>query len=140
MNRRAEKIKKIRGELRSLKKQHAAEGTEVQPALEETMSRITTSQQPESKSKVASRFLKERFRSHQKSLALIGCCKIIYRAISVVICIAWMRMLAPGMKVRVRSMPTGSFGRRGLMLQDLKPTMNPKETSLRTHPDASMKM
>ena len=26
------------------------------------------------------------------------------------------------------------------MLQDLKPHMNPKETSLMTHPDASMKM
>ena len=26
------------------------------------------------------------------------------------------------------------------MLQDLKPSMNPKETSLMTHPDASMKM
>ena len=35
MNRRAEKIKKIRGELRSLKKQHAATGSEVRPALEE---------------------------------------------------------------------------------------------------------
>ena len=33
MNRRAEKIKKIRGELRSLKKQHAAAEPEVQPAL-----------------------------------------------------------------------------------------------------------
>ena len=35
MNRRAEKIKKIRGELKSLKKQHAAAGPEVRPALEE---------------------------------------------------------------------------------------------------------
>ena len=35
MNRRAEKIKKIRGKLRSLKKQHAAAGPEVRPALEE---------------------------------------------------------------------------------------------------------
>ena len=26
------------------------------------------------------------------------------------------------------------------MLQDLKPPMNPKETSLMTHPDASIKM
>ena len=45
---------------------------------------VTTSLQPKSKSKVASLFLKETFRSHQKSLALIGCCKIIYRAFSVV--------------------------------------------------------
>ena len=37
-------------------------------------------------------------------------------------------------------MPTGSFGRGGLMLQDPKPPMNPKETSLMTHPDASTKM
>ena len=37
-------------------------------------------------------------------------------------------------------MPTGSFGWGGLMLQDPKPPMNPKETSLITHPDASMKM
>ena len=35
MNRRAEKIKKIRGKLRSLKKQHAATGPEVRSALEE---------------------------------------------------------------------------------------------------------
>ena len=35
MNRRAEKIKKIRGELKSLKKQHTAAGPEVRPALEE---------------------------------------------------------------------------------------------------------
>ena len=35
MNRRVEKIKKIREELRSLKKQHAAVGPEVRPALEE---------------------------------------------------------------------------------------------------------
>ena len=35
MNRKAEKNKKIRGELRSLKKQHVAAGPEVWPALEE---------------------------------------------------------------------------------------------------------
>ena len=35
MNRRAEKIKKIRGEIRSLKKQHAAAEPKVQSALEE---------------------------------------------------------------------------------------------------------
>ena len=29
---------------------------------------------------------------------------------------------------------------RGLMLQDPKPPVNPKETSLMTHPNASMKM
>ena len=57
-----------------------------------------------------------------------------------VICLVWMCRLAAGMGVGVRSMPTGSFGRGGLMLQDLKPPMNPKETSLMTHPDASMKM
>ena len=44
------------------------------------------------------------------------------------------------MGVGVRSMPTGSFGWGGLMLQDPKPPMNPKETSLMTHPDASTKM
>ena len=95
-----------------------------------------------SKSKVASWSLKERFRSHQKSLALIGCCEIIYRAISVVIFffLVWMRRLAAGMGVGVRSMPTGSFGWGGLMLLDLNPPMNPKETSLMTHPNASMKM
>ena len=49
------------------------------------------------------------------SLALIGCCKIIYRAFSVVIffffvfLLVWMRRLATGMGVGVRSMPTGSF-------------------------------
>ena len=52
----------------------------------------------------------------------------------------WMRRLAAGMGVGVRSMPTGSFGCGVLMLQDPKPLMNPKETSLMTHPDASMKM
>ena len=57
-----------------------------------------------------------------------------------VICLVWMRRLANGMGVGVRSMPTGSFGRKGLMLQDPKPPMNLKETSLTTHPDASMKM
>ena len=62
------------------------------------------------------------------------------RAISVVICLVWMRRLTAGMGVGVRSMPTGSFGRGGLMLQDPKPSMNPKETSLMTHPDAEMKM
>ena len=41
-----------------------------------TNGRIMTALRPKSKSKVASRFLKERFRSHQKSLALIGCCKL----------------------------------------------------------------
>ena len=48
-----------------------------------------------------------------------------------------MRSLAAGMGVAERSMPTGSFGRRGLMLQDPKPHVNPKETSLMSHPDAS---
>ena len=38
------------------------------------------------------------------------------------------------------SMQTGSFGRGGMMLQDPKPPVNPKETSLMTHPDASIKM
>ena len=57
-----------------------------------------------------------------------------------VICLVWMRRFATGMGVGVRSMPTGSFGRGGLMLQDRKPLMNPKETSQMTHPDASMKM
>ena len=59
------------------------------------------------------------------------------RAISAV----WkIRSLAAGMGVEVRSMPTGSFGQGGLMLQDPKPPVNSKETSLMTHPDASMKM
>ena len=57
-----------------------------------------------------------------------------------VICLVWMRRLAAGMGVGVRSMPTGSFGREGLMLQDPKPLMNLKEISLMTHPDTSMKM
>ena len=96
------------------------------------------------RSKVASRFLKERFRSHQYSLALIGCCKIIYRAFSVVIffcfLLVWMRRLAAGMGVGVRSMPTGSFGWGGLMLKDPKPPMIPKETSVTTHREASTKM
>ena len=85
-----------------------------------TNSRITTSLWPKSKSKMAARFLKERFRSHQKSLALIGCCKIIYRAFSVVnfFFLVWMCRLAAGIGVGVRSMPTGSFGWGGLMLQD----------------------
>ena len=105
-----------------------------------TNSRKTTSLWPKSKSKVASWSLKERFRSHQKCLPLIGCCKIIYRAISVVIFfLVWMRRLAAGVGVGVRSMSTGSFGWGGLMLQDPKPPMNPKETSL-IHPDPSMKM
>ena len=74
-------------------------------------------------------------------MALIGCCKIKSdRATSVVICLVWMRSLSAGMEVGVRSMPTGSFGREGLMLQDPKPIVNPKETPLMTHPDASMKM
>ena len=95
-----------------------------------------------SRSKVASWFLKERFRSQQKSLALIGCCKIISRAISVVIFFFLVRMyrLAARIGVGVRSIPNGSFGWGGLMLQDPKPPMNPKETSLMTHPDAPMKM
>ena len=63
------------------------------------------------------------------------------RAICVAICLVWkMRSLAAGMRVGVRSMPTGSFGQGGLMLQDLKPPVNPKETSVMTHPDSSMKM
>ena len=62
------------------------------------------------------------------------------RAISVAICLVWMRSLPAGMGDGVRSMPTGSFGRGGLMLQDPKPPVNPKETSLMTHPDALMKM
>ena len=37
-------------------------------------------------------------------------------------------------------MPTGSFGWGGLMLKDPKLPMNPKETSLITNSDASMKM
>ena len=44
------------------------------------------------------------------------------------------------MGVGVRSMPTGSFGWGGLMLKDPKPPMNPKETSLTTHPEASTQM
>ena len=52
-----------------------------------------------------------------------------------------MRRLAAGMGVGVRSMPTGSVGWGGLMLQDPNTTpMNPKEISLMTHPDVSMKM
>ena len=47
--------------------------------------------------------------------------------------------LAAGMGVGVRSMPTGSFGRGGLMLQDPKPSMDPKETSLMIHPDVSIR-
>ena len=54
--------------------------------------------------------------------------------------IMWMCSLAAGMGVGVRSMPTGSFEWGGLMLQDLKPPMNPKEKSLMTHPDASTKI
>ena len=43
-------------------------------------------------------------------------------AISLVICLVWkMRSLAAEMGVGVRSMPTGSFGRGGLMLQDTPP-------------------
>ena len=48
-----------------------------------------------------------------------------------------IRNLAAGMGVGVGSMPTGSGG---LILQDPKPPVNPKETSLMTHPNASMKM
>ena len=48
--------------------------------------------------------------------------------------------LAAGMGFGVRSMPTVSFGWGGLMLKDPKPPMNPKETSLTTHPEASTKM
>ena len=44
------------------------------------------------------------------------------------------------MGVGVRSMPTGSFGRGGLMLQDPKPPVDPKETSLMIHPNASIRM
>ena len=64
------------------------------------------------------------------------------RAISAVIYLVWMRSLAAGMGVGVRSMPTGSFGQGGLMLQDPKHPhpVNPKEASLMTHPDVSMKM
>ena len=51
-----------------------------------------------------------------------------------------MRRLADAMGVRVTSMPTGSFGWGGLMLQDPKPPMIPNETSLLSYPDASMKM
>ena len=51
-----------------------------------------------------------------------------------------MRRLAVGMGVGVRSMLTGSFGCGGLMLEDPKPPMNLKETSLTTHLDASTKM
>ena len=83
----------------------------------------------------------ERFRSHQRSLGLIGCCKIKSdRGISVVISLVWMHSLAAGIGVGVRSMPTESFGRGGLILQDPKPPVNSKEISLMTHPDASMKM
>ena len=57
-----------------------------------------------------------------------------------VICLVWMRRLAAGMGVGVRSKPTESFGQGGLMLRDSKHPMNPKETSLITHPNASMKM
>ena len=73
---------------------------------------------------------------------LIGCCKIIYRAISVFIFffLVWNRRLAVGMGVGVRSMSTGSFGWGAMMFQDPKPPMNLKETSQMTHPDASMKM
>ena len=99
---------------------------------------------PRSKSKVTSRFLKERFRSHQKSLVLIGCCKIIYRAISVVIffsCVdaqvscqdgSWSKINANWV-IWVR----GSDVARP---NPQPPPMNPKETSLMTHPDASMKI
>ena len=63
------------------------------------------------------------------------------RAISAFICLVWkIRSLAVGMGVGVRSMPTGSFGQGALMLQDLKSSVNPKESSLMTHRDASMKM
>ena len=62
-------------------------------------------------------------------------------AISAIICLVRkMRSLAAGMGVGVRSMPTGSFGRGGLVLQDPKPSGNPKESSLMTHPDAFLKM
>ena len=126
MNRKAEKIKKkIRGELRSLKKQHAAAEHKVRPALEELRGILRTKLKATRRNKepyndviAAGKqeqsdlpVLKERFRSHQKSLALIGCCKIIYRAISVVIFLVWKRRLATGMGVRERSMPTWSFGR-----------------------------
>ena len=63
------------------------------------------------------------------------------RAISAIICLVWkIRNLAAGMGVGVRSIPTGSFGREGLKLQDPKFPVNTKETSLMTHPDASMNM
>ena len=53
------------------------------------------------------RFLWERFRSHQRSLTLIACGKIRSdRAISVVICLVWMRSLSAGMGVGVQSIPT----------------------------------
>ena len=90
-----------------------------------TNSRITTSLQPKSKSKVASRFLKERFRSHQKSLALIGCCKIIYRAISVVIfsCVDAPVSCRDGSWSKINA-KLGHLGEGGLMLQDPKQFLN----------------
>ncbi len=45
----------------------------------------------------------------------------------VVICLVWMRSLAARIGVGVRSMPTGSFERGGLMLQNPKPPVNPYE-------------
>ena len=54
--------------------------------------------------------LEEWFKSHQKSLALIGCCKIIYRVISVVICLVWMRRLAAGMGVGEDQCQLGHLG------------------------------
>ena len=48
--------------------------------------------------------------------------------------------LVARMAIGVRSMQIGSFGWGDLMLQDPKPPVNPKETSLITHPDASIRM
>ena len=60
---------------------------------------------------------------------------------SAVICLVWkIRNLATGMGVGVRSIPTGSFGRGCLVLQDPKSPVNTKGTSLMIHPDASMKI
>ena len=44
------------------------------------------------------------------------------------------------MGVGVRSMQTGLFGRGGQMVQDPKLPVNQKETSLTTHPDASIRI
>ena len=107
-----------------------------------TNSRMTTSSRQGKQEESGLQILKESYSSYQRSQAVIGCCQnssviLINRAISAVIGLVWK---IGRMRVDVRSMPTGSFGWGRLMLQDPKPPVNPKETSLMTHPNASIRI